>query len=319
MSKNTITSICAFDIGIKNLSYCILSKNNNENKIINWELIDLRDEHPTCIGKLKGGKQCSKPAKLCHQHNPTIFYCDKHCKQYDPKQITISHCDKNKPCEFVKDDNKCTKTGNNIVDSKIYCDKHLKNITSSYEKSNKLCNMKIIGCMKEPLYDIGTNMYNALDKRPEIMNVDKIVIENQPSLTNPTMKSISILLLSYFIMKKHPKVEFIAPSGKLKINEILTKSILSKCTKSNKYKITKELGVKYCDELLDRFSDSNNWKSLITNSKKKDDLCDSFLHAYYHMYGKGLNSKEFIDCTSQYFLKKTETKTQKDNSIKIDI
>lgn len=321
-SSNSKKSICAFDIGIKNLSFCILNQNKDTNTIVNWELVDLRTSHPQCIGQLKGGKICGKPAKLCHKTNQTIFYCAKHAKQYKPEACDVSLCKKSKPCEYcVTDNSKCNKNGNNILESKTYCDSHLKKIQAKQLSENKLCNLKVTGCMKEPLYDLGINMYEALDKRPEILDVDQIVIENQPSLTNPTMKSISVLLLSYFIMKKHPKVEFISPSGKLKVNEALTKSILSKCTKKNKYKITKELGVKYSEKLLEHFEDSKKWDELISNSKKKDDLCDAFLHAYYHLFGScGLTSKDFVNKTSEYFeIKINNTKNKStEKTIKLD-
>lgn len=323
MSSNSQKSICAFDIGIKNLSYCILNKDKDTNTIVNWELIDLRTSHPQCIGQLKGGKICGKPAKLCHKTNQTIFYCAKHAKQYKPDVCDVTLCKKSKPCEYdVTNNSKCNKNSSNIFETKVYCNAHLKKIQLSQSKENKLCNLKITGCMKEPLYDLGMHMYEALDKRPEILEVEKIVIENQPSLTNPTMKSISVLLLSYFIMKKHQKVEFISPSGKLKVNDILTKSILSKCTKKNKYKITKELGVKYSEKLLECFTDTTKWNLLVSNSKKKDDLCDAFLHAYYHLFGSGgLTSKDFVDKTTEYFETKINTTKKKsvEETIKLDV
>lgn len=315
-SLNSEQSICAFDIGIKNLSYCILNKDTNT--IMNWELIDLRTSQPQCIGQIKGGKICGKPANMCHKINKEIFYCTKHAKQYKPDKCDISSCHESKPCEYnLTDKSKCNKNSNKIFEKKVYCDKHLKKIQL---KENTLCNLKITGCMKEPLYDLGMHMYETLDKRPEILKVDKIVIENQP-LTNPKMKSISVLLLSYFIMKKHQNVDFISPSGKLKVNDTLTKSILSKCTKKNKYKITKELGVKYSEKLLECFTDTDKWNLLLSNSKKKDDLCDAFLHAYYHLFGNsGLTSNEFIDKTTKYFetkinntKKKSEAETIKLN------
>ena len=123
-------------------------------------------------------------------------------------------------------------------------------------------------------------------------------------------------------MKKHPKVEFISPSGKLKVNDTLTKSILSKCTKKNKYKITKELGVKYSEKLLESFADTTTWNSLISSSKKKDDLCDAFLHAYYHLFGSGgLTSKEFVDETAKYFEAKINNPKNKsgEETIKLDV
>lgn len=315
MASN-LNSICAFDIGIKNLSYCILTRSNSKNSIINWELIDLRTTQPTCSSIMTDGTICGKPAKLCHKTNKALLFCAKHSANYKPECCSIIKSKIPKPCEFSP--KKCSKTGCNLLDNKTYCDVHVSKIHANLLKENKLCKLKIVGCMKEPLYDIGQHMYDALNKRPEILKTEKIVIENQPSLTNPTMKSISVLLLSYFIMNKHPCVEFIAPSGKLKVNEVLTKQILGKCaSKPIKYAITKELGINYCEELLKLFDANANWHEQLQSSKKKDDLCDAFLHAYYHMYGAvGLKSPAFIEQVTSFFDNKIKLKATKKNKLK---
>jgi len=316
----TLKSICAFDIGIKNLSYCIIEYNNNIKSVLKWELLDLRSSRPTCIGQLKNKSICGKPAQFCCKSNNLLCYCKKHKTQYIPKSFSVIESENKHSCQF--DD--CDKKGFNILNSKTYCNAHLKRIQKKLTSENSLCRMKVVGCMKEPLYDLGTHMFASLDERPEILDVDKIVIENQPTLTNPTMKSISVLLISYFIMKKHKCVEFIAPSGKLKVNSQMTKNILLKCSKTNKYNTTKELGVKYCQELLNNFEKSDELQQLVLNSKKKDDLCDAFLHAYYHFFGEcGLTSQEFIDNTTKYFETKLQNKKSrkinKENTIVLDI
>lgn len=311
-----LNSICAFDIGIKNLSYCILecSKEENIKKIIKWELMDLRTSRKKCNVQLKSGETCQKNATMVHNTNTELFFCKKHAIQYRRQSTTEYYItEKEYQCEYEN----CKKYGSNKFGNEIYCDTHVKKIMRTFESNNKLRKMKVIGCMKEPLYDLGCHMYAELDKRPDILAVDKIVIENQPSMTNPTMKSISILLLSYFILRKHNCVEFIAPSGKLKINDSLTKNILSQCKKqSTKYKITKQLGIEYCLELLKSFEMGEFWGDKLNESKKKDDLSDSFLHAYYNMFGCGdLSSIEFVDNTTKLFSNKLKIIKDKKNRL----
>lgn len=327
MSKKQITSICAFDIGIKNLSFCILLKQDTKNIIKKWELIDLRNGTLECIGKNKKNEICGKKAIFSCFSNQKIAYCKNHASQYnysEPIKIKKSKNtnkskskSKNKTdllcnCMDINTSTKCNKEGCYQLDENIYCSEHY----NQYKKSHKLLKVKNISCMGEPLYDLGTHLYKKLDENGDILNVDKIVIENQPSLTNPTMKSISILLLSYFIMKKHPCVEFVSPSGKLKVNDTLTKQILLKCpSKSIKYAITKELGIKYSNILLQSYESNDKWFDILNKSKKKDDLCDAFLHAFYHMYGNGfITSKTDIDALTKYFDEKIKTK--KNNKIK---
>ena len=44
-------------------------------------------------------------------------------------------------------------------------------------------------------------MVKILDEKKEFLNVDIVIIENQPALKNPTMKTIQMMLYSYFLIK----------------------------------------------------------------------------------------------------------------------
>lgn len=318
-SSEKCVSICAFDIGIKNLSYCIIQKNNDEIEIKNWELINLQSSVITC-------KSCGKRANVFLKNNQTIAYCQKHSKQYTPEVLTITRCQKMSQCQFEKDDIKCQKKSKNKINDKSYCSKHLSQIQNSHNTENKLCNIKILGCKNEPLYDIGSNMYHALEQHPEILSVNKIVIENQSSKMNNRMQLVSIILFSYFVFKKHQNVELVAPSGKLRINDTLTKKILSICSsKTMKYKITKEIGIYYCCQLLKCIKNNERWKDELDNNKKKDDLCDAFLHAWYHMLGEtGLSDDDFVNQITQQMTNKIQKlkdrkTTKKDQTLVLDI
>jgi hypothetical protein len=313
-------SICAFDIGIKHLSFCIINT-EQKNKIIKWELINLQMEQEICIGNNKNGKKCTKPATLYHKQNSEIKYCKKHSLQYQQKILEILDVKNNEKCC------ECNKKSTKKINNNYYCLPHAKKIQTIFNNEQKLYNIKNNNCMKEPLYDLGKKMYEELDKYPEILETQRIVIENQPSLTNPTMKSISILLFSYFIMKNHLCVEFISPSGKLKVNEKISKEILSLCPKKNKYAVTKELGIKFTEKLICLFEDSDNLVQIINNSKKKDDLCDAFLHAFYHIHKckkplltEIITTSDFTDNLKKYFdLKYNKKNKIDDNKIVLDI
>jgi len=72
------------------------------------------------------------------------------------------------------------------------------------------------------------NIPRKLHELPQLLDVDYVVIENQPSLKNPQMKSIQMILYSYFLIL-----------GKVIGNET-TKSYIDKidfCSASNKLKI----------------------------------------------------------------------------------
>ena len=72
------------------------------------------------------------------------------------------------------------------------------------------------------------NIPKKLAELPFLLDVDKVVIENQPSLKNPQMKSIQMIVYSYFLM--YGKV--------LNVNEQKIKDICF-CNASNKLKVYK--------------------------------------------------------------------------------
>ena len=126
-------------------------------------------------------------------------------------------------------------------------------------------------------------------------DISEVLIENQPSLKNPKMKTMSAILYSYFIMRgiidnknSIEEVRFISPSNKLKVNSKVTNSLLEKeqkksdnddKNKKNVYKLTKSLGIKYCKALICE-KDTN----ILDNFKKKDDMCDAFLQGFQYLF-----------------------------------
>ena len=67
-----------------------------------------------------------------------------------------------------------------------------------------------------------------------------------------------------------------SPSNKLKVvTEGESKKLITLhlCT----FKMTKELGIKYCKELINHLPE---WLKVLDGHKKKDDLCDAFYKVY---------------------------------------
>jgi len=73
------------------------------------------------------------------------------------------------------------------------------------------------------------NIPKKLYEKPQLLDVDLVVIENQPSLKNPQMKSIQMILYSYFLILGKvigngdnttgyiQKIDFCSASNKLKV------------------------------------------------------------------------------------------------------
>ena len=176
----------------------------------------------------------------------------------------------------------------------VQCDKTAKFMTpdnlclcSSHKllKSYKNIKMKNIPKIKNPTLEIGKKMVELLKEKSKFLEVDAVIIENQPALKNPTMKTIQMLLYSYFLIngitiQDSPieTIEMINARNKLKA--YTGPPIV--CIIKDKYKKTKFLGIEYCGQMInsnDKIDDK--YKELFKNSKKKDDLSDAYLQGMY--------------------------------------
>lgn len=234
--------ILSWDIGIINLSYCILEKVDKQIIIKEWNVINLEEQIPiiTCSAKCKNGNDCSRKAIFLSK-DKKIGYCRIHYK---------------------------------IVD--IEC----KEIKKTKKK-------------KEDLITIGFKLINELNTRfNNDMEFDNVLLENQPSLKNPTMKSIQIIIYSYFLIKGYtiePKsvkhIQMISATQKNKYcNEYCknNETIIKPTTKSS-YNNAKKLAILVTQNLLETNDYLNNHLDFFKKHKKKDDLADSYLQGLQYL------------------------------------
>lgn len=124
------------------------------------------------------------------------------------------------------------------------------------------------------------------ETRDKFLDVDIVLVENQPVLKNPTMKSISSCIFDYFLIRGKidsqniKSVIFTSPVNKLRLN-ILDKEDIEKLktTTKSKYTLNKKIAVQTCTKMLTTLSCSDN---IFESSKKKDDLADCLLLAYHY-------------------------------------
>jgi hypothetical protein len=133
------------------------------------------------------------------------------------------------------------------------------------------------------LEQIGTEIYRTFNNLPFLLEIDTIIIENQPVLKNPTMKSIQMLIFSYFLLNKLEKnkdydIKLFNARRKLKIYDGPKITLNEK----NKYKERKLLSIKYTEYFLDKYN--NNYNDFFIANLKKDDLADSYLQGLTYIY-----------------------------------
>ena len=185
-----------------------------------------------------------------------------------------------------------------------------KNFTAKVPSGNKN--------MAAAANDIHINLIRALDSRPFLLNVDTVLIEKQPSF-NPKMRIIGGCLQSYFYIRgvvdlgSITSVEFFSPKHKLKCYTGPQLVLQSKA--KGKYAQTKKMGIMIAEIKLNEYSETETTKKIFKDSKKKDDLSDSYLQALTYA-----TFKKLIPVSGQNFVPievvKTETKVSLKKKLK---
>jgi|TARA_B110000971_G_scaffold42603_2_gene41950 hypothetical protein len=242
-----MVKIISFDVGIKNLAYCVISFDNPDNihdhVIEDWGVIDIMekflDEAVKCSVNKKG-VLCSSPAiSAVNIDTKLIGFCNK------------------KTCQGIAQSN--------------YSKKQIKKLKVVNTKSVSQLNMT-------------SEMINKLRLLPNLLDVDIVVIENQPVLKNPTMKSIQMVLYSFFLINGYTSpsssITNIALFNASRKLDIYDGPEITDIPDASTYSGRKKLSIAYTQYFL-----KNNSTKLefFNKHKKKDDLADSYLQCltYY--------------------------------------
>ena len=289
--------ILSWDVGIIHLAYCLIEIKDNV-QIIDWGNINLlEDENLKCHGFINSNNEnsnCDKKPQYEYTNGTDKYYfCTLHKKQFekiDKKAITINSYKGDKTCEIIKSNKtvcekpakfKISQDSNEIFCCKLHC--------NNYNSKNNIIK-KIVkpNASKAPIEIIKINLIKDLDSK-KFNNIDYVLIENQPSLKNPKMKSVADTLYSWFLIRgmvdkqvnNLKNIFYLSPSNKLKIDDKdINKEIDMLKDKSKKYKFTKDSSVIYTRKILNENKD-NEWISFLDSNSKKDDLCDSYLQGLY--------------------------------------
>jgi hypothetical protein len=108
-------------------------------------------------------------------------------------------------------------------------------------------------------------------------HIDQVLIENQPSKLNGTMKSIQMMIYAYFQLRRHwegkvSKTDMVSASQKL----LGHAHAIPECPTKTGYALNKWKAVRYCECYI---SGDTALGSMFQGYKKKDDLADSMLQA----------------------------------------
>lgn len=270
--------ILSFDVGIKNLAFCLFEKEQNSIKIIKWDIINLIDTEGEvlCLELNNNNDICNKKAIYMKNNN---CYCLKHSKKTDYLIPTL---------ELKK--TKLNKM--NIKELKQIASKYYINFELNTKKKNlidkinafidekTLQPIKINKCKDFDLVALGIMInehFNILFTE-YINNIKHVCIELQMT---SKMRSLSYMIMQYFLVKnKNINVKMISPSFKLKDLE----------PEKTDYSTRKKNSIKHCIFYLKK-NNFDNWINFIEKNKKKDDLSDCFLQGIYAIDNLKFSSK----------------------------
>ena len=259
--------VLAFDIGIRNLAWCLMEKGESNWTIIGWENYDLLAGSGSEEAKQKDTvlcTTCSKRASYIHK-SPR---CAKHCEEGFPPFRDVS--------------------GNLL--KKIPALKDLKEIATKYCKLSPKIKSKpaFIKALEDhfsmPLISTKAtraktedvaNLHNAIqvfvEKKKDIFqNATHIYLENQPAFKNPTMKTVQILVFATLrerLLPMKPWVGFVHAGKKVQGKETGDKGYASR-KKGSEDRTNDFLKTKL-------IVNKEKWINLLAENHKKSDMCDA--------------------------------------------
>lgn len=261
--------ICSWDVGIKNLAYCLFSCEDKKINILKWDIINLMDEDIKC-----DEVKCKCKARyIISVRDQTYYRCKRHNK-IDEETCEIETEDTDGVCCYVGR-KECTKKATLAIKEESikgdYCKTHCDSVIKRYTKC-VVKKYKKHKCYNENINDIAKKIILKLGEINELF--DTVLVENQPT-KNPTMKTIAAFIYFYFVYN-NKNVHYISASNKLKLGGYKPDS-----KAKNKYSLTKLYSVEYCQKILKEKVTQKQWRKHLKSYKKKDDLCDALLQGHY--------------------------------------
>ena len=301
--------LVSFDVGIKNLAYCVVDCNQKTWAVPDWTCANLMEPVSTeppqsCCHVIQDKKTKVKP-------NPSSHVCGKNAKWIAPTEESSAFCEthaKMQPWIFPKKTHELAQLKKRKLEElkaewsvirdktkpeeKIQKAELVERIFQHYQsvcfkKAGSDVHVKTAG--ETDLVSIGRAIKQQLDSDPAIEGATHIIIENQISTIASRMKTIQGMIAQYFIMRfgDQAAVEFISSHNKLK-GFVLPSSKgdnekVSDPKEKTKYKANKTDGVAICRQFIQQNPEIKDWDPIFEKSKKRDDLADCFLQAIWYL------------------------------------
>lgn len=336
----TPQTITGWDIGIKNLACCKLSKlppngssqaqpaknvihlNGSQYQIHHWEVINvvpkvgeiqaatgeiMFNSRPTvtCACSLNSGKICGKKAVACKiavgATGEYYGYCTVHYKKLTAETVaaeTVPIKTGSCACHYMRVDGRCGGKGYYIrPDNQYvgYCKAHANLLMKGVGLEPPMKLIKVVRDKKTTslnLTSLAEALYTELGTRPDILKSNTVLLENQPVLKNPTMKTMQVFLYGYYVQngvmqRSVDTVHCYCASKKLDILKFLPIERIRAITDELKtikgqYTRNKRMAIRICEYLIETATNAEEIRTLFADKKKQDDLADSMLMTLHY-------------------------------------
>lgn len=268
--------LLSFDVGIKNLSFCLFEVVDGKITILKWDNINLIEDtnvSSICTGKGKAGQNCKMKSKV---KKDNLSYCLTHAKQMPffptPNDLLPTVIKKQKISTLHE-----TCNAYNISFDKLSKPEMVLKLLD-FSKTNCFTTIAKQNAGKANLVSVGRNIQTKLDAilYEHISTIFTIIIENQIGPIANKMKTVQGMLSQYFIMKNNDiEIEFISASNKLK-------NFIEPGTKIT-YTERKKMAVTTTDNFITENLNLKCWTDFFRQHKKKDDLSDCFLQGLWYI------------------------------------
>lgn len=294
---STNKTVVSFDIGIKNLAYCIFSIGQEGISVAGWGIVNLALQDavvkPQCnCAKAKGGTLCGKTAT--YKYGEDQRFCLTHAKSsgklLPTKELSAAAHKKLKVDELAT---LCTKYGIGIVSTDKKPDVLAKVVAHFAARTlEPIVVAKSKNANQIHLVEIGKRIKAQFDAVFANCEPTHVILENQISPIAGRMNTIQGMVAQYFIMRDandRLAIDFISSSGKLKgfsdkVQPTTDKAQpTDKAQETNTYKDHKRDGIAFCHQFMAANWGLATFRHIIEAAPKKDDLADCFLQGIYYL------------------------------------
>jgi hypothetical protein len=249
-----IMKIVSFDVGLRNLAFCILEGTGRKDvRILHWDLIDVMAE-----GAGHGNPKCFKCRKPANWKQEEKYACTVH-KTCSTKKYTKTSLNK-KTLENLKKEGLLLK-----IDGKTKKD-YVDGIYSYY--SSRIWKRCVKSCKQGSVVDLAPLISTSLTSRTSMWTgSDKVIFEQQP---DKRMMAVQAMMHMWFVCHGYEA------KGVSAVHKLTNMVTIDDATKT--YKGRKKTGIVHAAALV-----PEQWKDYMLKHPKKDDLADAFLQGLWFM------------------------------------